>query len=271
VFLIPHLRIFEPTRLHARNRYGRPAVLSGKIESLPPVLGLFDAVTVVVGSIIGSGIFSKVGRIAGELNAFEPILCVWVGVGLCHACGSLPWRWTAASAGRMTIPLPREARRHAPRLSLGLDRILGDPDRVDRLWRHGHLSERGRAALNLRVSRAGDCHRTRSFESIFRTRWGATVQNIDSRQGELSRGDHLPSVVDGENRHGESCSRLPSADSPSLWKGIGVAMVAVRWPYDGWINIGPVAEIKIATNDPGGAASKAAVIVARVAPTSAIT
>src|SRR6266481_2968152 len=48
------------------------------IEDLPRVLGLFDAVTVVVGSIIGSGIFlSKVGKVAAELNAFGPIICVW--------------------------------------------------------------------------------------------------------------------------------------------------------------------------------------------------
>ena len=25
-------------------------------------------------------------------------------------------------------------------------------------------------------------------------------------------------------------------------KGLGVAMIAVMWPYDGWINIAPVAE-----------------------------
>ena len=28
----------------------------------------------------------------------------------------------------------------------------------------------------------------------------------------------------------------------SFWKAIGIAMVAVLWPYDGWINLGPVAE-----------------------------
>jgi APA family basic amino acid/polyamine antiporter len=33
-----------------------------------------------------------------------------------------------------------------------------------------------------------------------------------------------------------------SADSPNLWKGLGAAMLAVMWPYDGWINIAPVAE-----------------------------
>ncbi|MBI3861330.1 MAG: APC family permease [Planctomycetia bacterium] len=33
-----------------------------------------------------------------------------------------------------------------------------------------------------------------------------------------------------------------SADTPNLWKALGVAMVAVLWPYDGWINIAPVAE-----------------------------
>ena len=30
--------------------------------------------------------------------------------------------------------------------------------------------------------------------------------------------------------------------SLDLFKAFGLAMVAVFWPYDGWINIGPVAE-----------------------------
>src|SRR5258707_286124 len=78
---------------------------SGKIENLPPVLGLFDAVTVVVGSIIGSGIFlSKVGRVAAELNAFGPILCVWVGVGLVTLCGSLALAELAAMFPRAGGP-----------------------------------------------------------------------------------------------------------------------------------------------------------------------
>ena len=59
--------------------------------SLPRVLGLFDATMMVVGSIIGSGIFLKVGNVDKELQAygFIPILSIWAGVGIVTLCGSL--------------------------------------------------------------------------------------------------------------------------------------------------------------------------------------
>src|SRR5438445_11954043 len=74
--------------MHSADSPGNP-LLTGTAETLPRVLGLFDAVTVVVGSIIGSGIFLKVGKVAGELHAFGPIIAVWIGVGLVTLCGSL--------------------------------------------------------------------------------------------------------------------------------------------------------------------------------------
>ena len=35
---------------------------------------------------------------------------------------------------------------------------------------------------------------------------------------------------------------VPSDFSLDFFKAFGLAMVAVFWPYDGWINMGPVAE-----------------------------
>src|SRR5471032_2465738 len=59
--------------------------------SLPRVLGLFDAIAMVVGSIIGSGIFLKVGNVDQALMAwgFLPIIGVRIFVGLVTLCGSL--------------------------------------------------------------------------------------------------------------------------------------------------------------------------------------
>src|SRR5262245_23417 len=62
---------------------------SPALQQLPRVLGLFDAVMVVVGSIIGSGIFLKIGDVAGPVRAFGPIISVWIGVGIVTLCGSL--------------------------------------------------------------------------------------------------------------------------------------------------------------------------------------
>ncbi|MBI3861331.1 MAG: amino acid permease [Planctomycetia bacterium] len=82
-----------------------PSSAGGPIEDLPRVLGLFDAVTVVVGSIIGSGIFlSKVGNVAQELHAFGPIISVWIGVGIITLCGSLALAELAAMYPRAGGP-----------------------------------------------------------------------------------------------------------------------------------------------------------------------
>ena len=69
------------------------AETAGEIEptTLPRVLGLFDATAMVIGSIIGSGIFLKVGNVDQQLMAwgFLPIISVWIFVGIVTLCGSL--------------------------------------------------------------------------------------------------------------------------------------------------------------------------------------
>src|SRR5579864_6175848 len=77
---------------------------SEKVEDLPRVLGLFDAVTIVVGSIIGSGIFLKIGDVAGPLHSFGPIIGVWIGVGVVTLCGSLALAELAAMLPRAGGP-----------------------------------------------------------------------------------------------------------------------------------------------------------------------
>src|SRR6187399_534046 len=59
------------------------------VEVLPRVLGPFDAVTIVVGSIIGSGIFLKVSNIDNLVPSFSAIMAVWLLGGLASLCGCL--------------------------------------------------------------------------------------------------------------------------------------------------------------------------------------
>src|SRR5579871_1185338 len=61
------------------------------LSSLPRVLNRFDATMIVVGSIIGSGIFLKVSNVDRALQGygFLPVIGVWVGVGIVTLCGSL--------------------------------------------------------------------------------------------------------------------------------------------------------------------------------------
>ncbi|HEY5417859.1 MAG TPA: amino acid permease, partial [Gemmatimonadaceae bacterium] len=65
-----------------------PATATGN-ESLPRRLGLFGAITVVVGITIGSGIFRSPAGIANRLPGPGAMLGVWVVGGLLAMCGAL--------------------------------------------------------------------------------------------------------------------------------------------------------------------------------------
>lgn len=57
--------------------------------SLPRVLGLWDIVGIVVGGIIGSGIFIVPAAIAGEVKSPLLIFAVWIGGGILSFFGAL--------------------------------------------------------------------------------------------------------------------------------------------------------------------------------------
>ena len=64
---------------------------AGDPQQLPRILGLFDATMIVVGSIIGSGIFLKVSAVDEQLApyGFLAIMGTWLFVGVITLCGSL--------------------------------------------------------------------------------------------------------------------------------------------------------------------------------------
>jgi len=223
--------------------------------SLPRILGLFDATMMVVGSIIGSGIFLKVGNVDKALQAygFLPIISVWVGVGIVTLCGSLALAELGAmfpNAGGPYLYL-REAYGRVPAFLWGWTEFW-----VVRTGSIGALACAtviyftelvplpvwGQAAL------ASGIVIGLSAVNVFSTRWGASVQNVATVAKVIFLGGLilLPIVLGKiEPTHLDPLwVPAPSSDGDSFtfWRAIGVAMIAVLWPYDGWINLGPVAE-----------------------------
>lgn len=246
-------------------------------KTLPRVLGLFDATALVVGSIIGSGIFLKVGRVDQELMAwgFLPIISIWIFVGLVTLCGSLSLAELAAmypQAGGPYLYL-REAYGRLPAFLWGwtefwvvrtgsvgalvcatviyLDEFLRPT--VESESPLGHL---GQMLVTLAIV-AG-----LSIINIISTRWGATVQNVATvaKLGFLSllivlpivmgkvNVDHLhPLWISSPGTAATIDGDVPAPPSQSVpvkpfFTALGLALIAVFWPYDGWINIAPVAE-----------------------------
>jgi APA family basic amino acid/polyamine antiporter len=222
--------------------------------TLPRVLGLFDATMMVVGSIIGSGIFLKVGNVDKALQAygFIPILSVWVGVGIVTLCGSLALAELGAmypQAGGPYLYL-REAYGRLPAFlwgwtefwvvrtgsvgALACATVIYFTELVPMdIWAQGVLATIIVIGLSL--------------TNMFSTRWGASVQNVATVAKVTFLGlillPFLLNKIEPANLQPMWASG-PADDASSLtfWKMIGIAMVAVMWPYDGWINLGPVAE-----------------------------
>src|SRR6476660_8685868 len=70
-----------------------PAPQNSKADSnspgLLPTLGLFTTIMLVVGGVIGSGIFRKPGVMAAQVGSPEILLGVWVLAGLITLMGAL--------------------------------------------------------------------------------------------------------------------------------------------------------------------------------------
>ena len=246
-------------------------------RTLPRILTLFDATALVVGSIIGSGIFLKVGKVDQALMAwgFLPIIGVWVFVGLVTLCGSLALAELAAmypEAGGPYLFL-REAYGRLPAFLWGWTEFW--------VVRTGSLGALACATviyldefLRPSPSAATPLGHTGQFImalvvviglttiNIISTRWGAAVQNVATvakltflamlillplLMGKMNL-DHLsPLWVAAPDAIALSAANglLPEAGSTlprSFLSAFGLAMIAVFWPYDGWINIAPVAE-----------------------------
>ena len=223
--------------------------------ALPRILSLFDATMLVVGSIIGSGIFLKVGNVDRELQAygFLPILSIWVGVGIVTLCGSLALAELGAmypQAGGPYLYL-REAYGRLPAFlwgwtefwvvrtgsvgALACATVIYFTELVPLpIWAQGALA----IAIVLGLS----------LTNMFSTRWGASVQNVATVAkvtflAGLILLPFLLSKIEPANLQPLWGAGPPGDESSlSFWKAIGIAMIAVLWPYDGWINLGPVAE-----------------------------
>ena len=157
------------------------------ITVLPRVLGPFDACMVVVGSVIGSGIFAKPATVATDLPFFGPIISIWIVVGLVTMCGCLALAELGAmlpQAGGPYVYL-REAYGRLPAFLWGWTEFW-----IIRTGSIGALATGTAININVlvdgRLTHIGQCAVTVAIilflSSIHyvSTRWTAHVQNVTS-------------------------------------------------------------------------------------------
>lgn len=236
-----------------------------KVEVLPRILGPFDAVMLVVGSIIGSGIFLKVSNIDNLVPSFGTIMLVWIVGGIATLCGSLSLAELAAMlphAGGPYVYL-REAYGRVTAFLWGWAEFS-----IIRTGSLGSLACGTVIYFNKTLTSAEETGLLPSFLADFvpLSHWGqgavtvlavlvltwinaiglraaARTQNITTV---IKVGFLLVLMLSPLAFGSWSTTNLhpiaPPEISFDLFKAFGLAMVAVFWPYDGWINIGPVAE-----------------------------
>jgi APA family basic amino acid/polyamine antiporter len=223
-------------------------------ERLPQVLGLFDATMIVVGSIIGSGIFLKISAIDTALQqyGFLSIMGTWLFVGVITLCGSLALAELGAMfphAGGPYLYI-REAFGSLPAFLWGWTEFW-----VVRTGSVGALACATVLYMNevLPMSPLGQTVVALtiiiglSAVNMFSTKAGAGVQSVAtvSKVTFLAALIILPFVFQATDiSRPQPLLNIPTdgAGFSAFLKALGIAMVAVLWPYDGWINLGPVAE-----------------------------
>jgi len=223
-------------------------------RTLPRILGPFDACMVVVGSVIGSGIFAKPATVATDLPYFGPIITIWIVVGLVTLCGCLALAELAAmlpAAGGPYVYL-REAYGRLPAFLWGWTEFwvirtgsiaalaTGTAININVLV-DGRLNLFGQMAVTV-----GLILLLSSIHYVS-TRWTARVQNVTSviKVAFLAAIIVLPFLfgkTDLANLQPLWPESTGSESDPLVWPGVAAAMIAVLWAYDGWINIGPVTE-----------------------------
>ena len=240
--------------------------MSNTRESAQPqllrVLGPVGATAVVVGSVIGSGIFKKAGGIAENIGRVDLILLVWIVCGVLSLLGALAF----AELGAM---MP-----HAGGQYVYLRAAFGPLSGFLWGWAEFWIMRTGStAALAVMFAEAfveslgvgGESQlkeawvaRTIAIAAIVVLSWvnvigaksGGLTQNITTfvKVGLLVALMALPFLTATVQTSNLTSTLTPSPDSAEthsfrlmLVAGFA-AMSGVFWAYDGWNNIGPVAE-----------------------------
>ncbi|HVJ87682.1 MAG TPA: amino acid permease [Caulifigura sp.] len=232
-----------------------PASESESANTLPRTLNLRDAIAIVIGSIIGSGIFLTESKVAAGVGCFGPVLAVWGIVGILSWCGALAFGELSAmmpQAGGPYVYL-RAAYGRLPAFLWGWTEFwvmrtsaLGTLACACVLYLEELLPD------SIEPNRVGECIAASliiivlSWVNTRGTRWGANVQNLTTfiKASFLALLIFAPWVMGMVNADNLSPIE-PQAYDFNLLKVVALAMLAVKWPYEGFANLGFIAgEVK---------------------------
>jgi amino acid transporter len=227
--------------------------------TLPRVLGPLEAFCVVVGSVIGSGIFLVPAKVATDVPFISGIILVWVIGGIMSAAGAL----TLAELGAM---LPQAGGLYVfLRAAYGplLAFLFGWVEFL--IVRSGSMATLAAAfaryfvqlvpapgvisAEAWQAAAAVLAIAIVTIVNVVGTRTGGALQVAGTiiKVGGIAFLMILPLAL-GAGTATNLTPFWPSTSGGSIFRGMMAAMVSVLWAYDGWTNITPLAE---EIKDPG--------------------
>ena len=221
--------------------------------TLPRVLGPLAALCVVVGSVIGSGIFLVPANVAREVPYLGGIILVWIVGGLFTTAGALTMAELGAMIPRAGGPYVylREAYGPIPAFLFGWTEFT--------VARAGSMATLAAAfsryfvqvvpppgALNGIVWQAAvaiAAIAVVAMINILGTRNGGGLQVVGTalKVGGLLAIIALPFAVGGGDV-ANLAPIWPEGLGGSVFTGFMAAIVGVLWAYDGWMNVTPLAE-----------------------------
>lgn len=214
-----------------------------RVPQLRRQLGLFDSTSIVIGCIIGSGIFIIPSITASLVQSPGMVFLVWIAGGLLTLCGALAYAELGASlpeAGGQYVYL-REAYGRLPAFLYGWTLFL--------VIQSGGLAALAAAfsiylghflpltTLQARLLSVA-CLLVLAIINCLGVRSGATVQNVFTV---IKVGGVVAIVAAAFASSAGSLSHLSPLWEESRPMGLLAAMVGVLWAYEGWHNFSFVA------------------------------
>jgi basic amino acid/polyamine antiporter, APA family len=236
-------------------------------NQLPRVLGPWMATAIVIGTVIGSGVFKKPQFVAERVDTFGLTMLAWVLIGLLALFGALALAEIAVllpRAGGNYVFLKEAYGRWAGFLwgwvefwiirSASIAALASVfTESFHTLLRHADPGGAGGEVLTFwqRQGVTATVIAVLGLVNARGTRWGGGLQVLVTTVKVLSLLGIalLPFIIlaffsEHQGRvHSEYLSPAWPADWGAVsWSGFGAALVGVYWAYHGWMNIAPVAE-----------------------------
>ncbi|HET8552834.1 MAG TPA: amino acid permease [Gammaproteobacteria bacterium] len=206
-------------------------------RTLPRTLGAFTATAVLIGAIVGSGIFRVPSAVAATVGGPSGLMLVWVFGGLIALFGALSMAELAAMFPRTGGPYVYLLKAYGRPLAFlfGWMWLLTAPIS----WAALSLTFAQYLATLVPLTNAAQ-HWIAALAIVFfcalqyrSVHIGAFIQNLATTTKVLALLG-LALVIFLLAPHLSPGGTTTATAQPMAWSGIGIALVAVLWAYDGW-------------------------------------